>query len=111
MGRNFGRRWAGLGLAATLLAGCSYLSHDMTWTKAGVSEDEAWADLDSCESQARAATKSDRGIDQDIAATQGGNAAGIDPGLTSNMSGYQTQERYNAWVSECMTGYGYQRVQ
>jgi hypothetical protein len=92
------------------LSGCSYLSHDMTWTKAGVSEDEAWSDLDSCESMARAATKADRGIDQDIAAAQGGNAGGADYGLTTNMSGYQTQERYNSWVAECMTGFGYQRV-
>lgn len=105
-----GRRLATLLLAGTLLAGCSYLSRDMTWTKAGVSEDEAWADLDSCESQARAATKADRGIDQDIAAAQGGTMGAYDPGLTSNMSGYQTQERYDSWVSECMTGYGYQRV-
>lgn len=105
------RPLAALLLAGSVLGGCSFLSHEMTWTKPGVSEDEAWSDLDSCESQARAATKADRGIDQDIAATQGGNAAGVDPGLTSNMSGYQTQERYNAWVNECMTGYGYQRVQ
>lgn len=107
-----GRGIAVLLLAGTLVSGCSYLSRDMTWTKAGVSEDEAWSDLDSCESQARAATKADRGIDQDIAAAQGaGNPGGVDPGLTTNMNSYQTQERYDAWVNECMIGYGYQRVQ
>lgn len=109
--RQLGRHLPVLVLLGALTAGCSVFSHQMTWTKAGVSEDEAWADLDSCESQARAATKSDRNIDQDIAATQGGNAAGMDPMLTDSMSGYQTQDRYNDWVKECMTGYGYSRVQ
>jgi hypothetical protein len=111
MNRISGRKLAALLLAGSLLGGCSYLSREMTWTKAGVSEDEAWSDLDSCESQARAATKADRNIDQDIAAAQGGNAGGVDTGLSTNMSSYQTQERHDSWVDECMTGYGYQRVQ
>lgn len=111
MARVSARGMAVLLVAGLGLAGCSYLSNDMTWTKPGVSEDEAWSDLDSCESQARAATKADRGIDQDIAAAQGSNAGGMDTGLTTNLSGYQTQERYNSWVAECMTGFGYQRVQ
>lgn len=106
-----GRPLAILLLAGALLAGCSYFSHNMTWTKPGVGEDEARADLESCERQAHAATKADRGIDQDIAATQGGASGAYDPGLTTNMSGYQTQERYHAWVNECMLGFGYQRVQ
>ena len=61
-------------------------------------------------SLARAATKSDQNISQDIAASQGNNAAGMDPMLTDNMGGYQTQSRFNDWVNECMTGYGYSRV-
>ena len=105
-----GRRFAALILVGALAAGCSVFSHKMSWTKAGVSEDEAWSDLDSCESQARAATKSDQNISQDIAASQGNNAAGMDPMLTDNMGGYQTQSRFNDWVNECMTGYGYSRV-
>ncbi|MBL8707690.1 MAG: hypothetical protein JNL25_00730 [Rhodospirillaceae bacterium] len=97
-------------LLSASLSGCAYFSHDTRWTKAGVSEDEAWSDLDSCKRQARAATQSDRSIDQDIAATQGTGAAGTDPLQSTGISGYQTQKRYEDWVKECMIGFGYQPV-
>ena len=102
------RRLMALCLAAGLLAGCSYFDQGGSWTKAGTDPDQARTDLDSCEAEARAQTKVDRGIDQDIAATQGSGAFG-DPLADSGMSGYQSEKRYDDVVKECMQAFGYTR--
>ncbi len=95
-------------LSLSLLGACSTFSQGGGWTKPGVDPDQARSHLDSCEAEARAQTKVDRGIDQDIAATQGTGAFG-DPLADSGMSGYQSGQRYEDIVESCMQGYGYVR--
>ena len=102
------RRLTLLVMALTLLGGCSYFDQGSNWTKPGVDPDQARTDLDSCEAEARAQTKVDRGIDQDISATQGGGVFG-DPLADSGMSGYQSEKRYDDVVKECMQAFGYAR--
>ncbi|WP_374652772.1 hypothetical protein [Dongia sp.] len=102
------RRFLPLALLLSLLAGCSYFDRGGAWTQPGATADQARSDLDACEAEARAQTKVDRGIDQDIAATQGGGAFG-DPLADSGMSGYQSGKRYDDIVDECMRAFGYVR--
>lgn len=97
-------------LTITLLAGCSYFDEGGgNWTKSGSDVDQARSDLDSCEAEARAQTKVDRGIDQDIAATQGTGTFGS-PLADSGVSGYQSEKRYDDVVEECMQAFGYVRL-
>jgi hypothetical protein len=92
-----------------LLGACSMFDSGGSWMKPGENNpDQARTDLDNCEAEARAQTKVDRGIDQDIAATQGGGAFG-DPLADSGMSGYQSGKRYDDIVDECMQAFGYAR--
>jgi len=102
------RRLIFLTTALVWLGGCSYFDQGGDWTKPGVDPDQARTDLDSCEAEARAQTKVDRGIDQDISATQGGGVFG-DPLADSGMSGYQSEKRYDDVVKECMQAFGYVR--
>ena len=98
-----------LALSLSLLGACSYFDKGSNWTQPGGGDpDQARSDLDGCEAEARAQTKVDRGIDQDIAATQGNGAFG-DPLAESGMSGYQSSQRYNDIVESCMQGLGYVR--
>jgi hypothetical protein len=99
-----------ISLPISLLGACSYFNQGGNWTKPGVDSDQALSDLDSCEAEARAQTKVDRGIDQDIAATQGTGAFG-DPLADSGMSGYKSGKRYDDVVKACMQAFGYTRVQ
>lgn len=102
------RRFCAAFLTLALLSGCSYFDKGGAWTKPGTEADQMRTDLDACEAEARAQTKVDRGIDQDIAATQGGGAFG-DPLADSGMSGYQSSKRYDDIVNECMQAFGYVR--
>jgi hypothetical protein len=102
------RRFLALGLSISLLAGCSYFDRSGNWTKPGTPDEQLRSDLDACESAARAQTRVERGIDQDIAATQGAGALG-DPMADSGMSGYQSGKRYDDVVDECMRAFGYVR--
>jgi hypothetical protein len=95
-------------LTFMLLGACSTFDHGSNWTKPGASADQARTDLDSCEAEARAQTKVDRGIDQDIQATQGTGVFG-DPLADSGMSGYQSSKRYGDVVEACMQAFGYVR--
>jgi hypothetical protein len=97
-----------LALTLALLSGCSYFNQGGNWAKPGTDPDQALSDLDSCEAEARAQTKVDRGIDQDIAATQGTGAFG-DPTAETGMSGYQSAKRYDDIVESCMQAFGYAR--
>ena len=94
--------------AVLLLAACSYFDKGGTWTQPGASSEQMHSDLGSCEAEARAQTKVDRGIDQDIAATQGGGAFG-NPLADSGVSGYRSGKRYEDVVDECMRAFGYVR--
>lgn len=102
------RRFTLLAVTLALLSGCSYFDQGSNWTKPGVDPDQARTDLDSCEAEARSQTKVDRGIDQDISATQGGGVFG-DPLADSGMSGYESEKRYDDVVKECMQAFGYVR--
>lgn len=98
-----------LALSLSLLGACSYFDKGSNWTQPGGGDpDQARSDLDQCEAEARAQTKVDRGIDQDIAATQGSGAFG-DPLAESGMSGYQSGQRYDDIVDSCMQALGYAR--
>lgn len=95
--------------ALLLLSACSMFDQGGSWVQPGGGDpDQARTDLDSCEAEARAQTKVDRGIDQDIAATQGTGAFG-DPLADSGMSGYQSGKRYDDIVEACMQAFGYVR--
>ncbi|WP_374381682.1 hypothetical protein [Dongia sp.] len=94
--------------ALLLVSACSYFDKGGNWTQPGASSEQMHSDLGSCEAAARSQTKVDRGIDQDIAATQGGGAFG-DPLADSGVSGYRTGKRYDDIVDECMRAFGYVR--
>lgn len=96
-----------LSIASICLAGCSYFNQaGGSWFKSGVNADQTRTDLDACETEARSQTKVDRGIEQDITATQGSSTFG-DPLADSGMSGYESSKRYDDIVKECMQAFGY----
>jgi hypothetical protein len=102
------RRIFAFAVTLSLLGGCSYFDKGGNWFQSGVSSEQTHSDLGACEAEARAQTKADRGIDQDIAATQGTGAFG-DPLADSGMSGYQSNKRYDDIVAACMQAFGYVR--
>lgn len=102
------RRILPLMLAIGLLSACAHFGQGSNWTKPGVDSDQTLSDLDACEAEARAQTKVDRSIDQDIQATQGNGAFG-DPAAEAGMSGYQSDKRYDDIVEACMQAFGYSR--
>ena len=97
-----------LALARGRRGGWGGFSQGGNWAKPGTDPDQALSDLDSCEAEARAQTKVDRGIDQDIAATQGTGVFG-DPAAETGMTGYQSAKRYDDIVESCMQAFGYAR--
>ena len=97
-------------LALGLLSACTYFQQGGNWTKPGVDPDQALSDLDACEAEARAQTKVDRSIDQDIQATQGTGVFG-DPMAEAGVSGYRSDKRYDDIVEACMQAFGYSRAQ
>jgi septal ring factor EnvC (AmiA/AmiB activator) len=96
-------------LAGLLLAGCSFFSHSVTWTKSGTSEDQAQSDLAACKEQADTQTDRDAKIDQDIAsATAAPN--GIDQSPIQNIQNFRSQNRYKSILADCMQQNGYRKV-
>lgn len=93
-----------------LLAGCSFFSHSVTWTKSGATEDQAQSDLAQCQEQADVQTERDRSIDQDISAANSGGNAGIDTSPIQNMQSYHDDRRYKAILTDCMAQLGYHTV-
>ena len=96
--------------ALFLLAGCSFFSHSVTWSKSGVSEDQAQSDLGQCKEQADVQTDRDKGIDQDIAAANSGGNSGIDTSPIQNMQSYHDDRRYKSILEDCMAQLGYHKV-
>ena len=93
---------------AALLAGCSLFSTTNSWTKPGVSEEQAAADLRSCKQVASAEQATDAKIDQDTSAVMNDNAEGaVDNELSQNMSRQRTGKRYGEVVDDCMRQLGY----
>jgi hypothetical protein len=96
---------------AVLLAGCSFFSHSVTWTKSGATEEQAHDDLARCKEQADVQTERDRKINQDIAATNSGSEAGIDTSPLQDMQAYHDERRYKSILGDCMADLGYQKVE
>jgi hypothetical protein len=94
-----------------LLAGCSFFSHSVTWTKDGATEDQAQNDLASCQERADVQTGKDRDINRDIAAADGGGTSGIDTSPLQNMQTYHDDRRYKSILKSCMTELGYREVE
>ena len=102
----------GLALAALfLLAGCSFFSHSVSWSKSGVSEDQAQSDLAQCKEVADVQTERDKGIDQDIAAANNDSNSGIDTSPIQNMQSYHDDRRYKSILRDCMAQLGYHEVE
>jgi len=97
--------------AAVLLAGCSFFSHSVTWTKNGATEEQSHSDLAQCREQADVQTERDRNIDQDISAANSGANAGIDTSPLQNMQSYHDDRRYKSILEDCMAQLGYQKVE
>jgi hypothetical protein len=102
----------GLTLAATLasLAACSFLSHRVTWSKSGVSEDQAQSDLAACTEEAKTQTDRDTSIDQDIAAADTASSP-VDTTPLQNMQAYQRDRRFKSVLEDCMGQLGYRKVE
>jgi hypothetical protein len=98
-------------LSLFLLAGCSFFSHSVTWTKSGVSEDQAQSDLAQCKEVADTQTERDRNIDRDIEATNNDANAGLDTSPIQNMQSYHDDRRYKSILRDCMTSLGYGEVE
>jgi hypothetical protein len=100
---------AGALCLAAGLGGCSFFSHSVSWTKPGVTEDQAQSDLASCTEEAKTQTDQDKSIDQDIAAA---NTA-ANPNDTSplaNMQAYKHENRFKDVLEDCMGQLGYSKV-
>ena len=98
-------------MALALLAGCSFFSHSVTWTKSGVAEDQAQSDLAACKEQADVQTARDRSINQDIDAANNGANAGLDTSPIQNMQAYHDDRRYKSILEDCMAQLGYQKAE
>ena len=97
--------------ALFLLAGCSFFSHSVTWTKSGATEEQAQSDLAQCQEVADVQTARDRGINQDIAAADGGANSGIDTSPIQNMQAYKDDRRYKSILRDCKSQLGYREVE
>jgi hypothetical protein len=99
-----------LALAFTSLGGCSFFSHSVTWSKTGVTEDQAQSDLAQCTEQAKTQTDRDTEIDQDIAA--GDTSSGVvDTSPLQNMQAYKHDQRFKSILEDCMGQLGYRKVE
>jgi hypothetical protein len=98
-------------LALTLLGGCSFFSHSVTWTKSGVNEGQAQSDLAQCTDEAKSQTDIDQGITTDIQTTNNTGSAGIDTSPIQNMQSYQHERRFKSVLADCMAQLGYSKVE
>lgn len=94
-----------------LLAGCSFFSHSITWTKDGATEEQAHSDLAQCQEQADIQTERDRNIDQDIDAANSGSDSGINTAPIQNLQSYHSDRRYKSILADCMAQLGYHTVE
>jgi uncharacterized lipoprotein YajG len=93
-------------LAMLLLAGCSFFSHSVTWTKPGVTDAQAQDDLATCTQQAQVQTARDTSIDNDIAAVDTGTNA-VDSSPLQNLQAYKHENRFKSVLKDCMAQLGY----
>ena len=98
-------------VAALLLSGCALLSNKMTWSKPGATEAQAESDLADCTDLAKARTKADREIEQDIAANQPSGAGYSEPIMPESLTGYRSRQKFNEILDTCMTSLGYGRIE
>lgn len=101
-------RLLAVAVLALSLAGCSWFSETKSWSKPGVTAEEADADLQSCKEIAWSQQSTDEKIDQDTAATLGDESQGaVDTELSQNMSSQRSGKRYGDIVADCMRQLGY----
>ena len=67
------RAGAGVGLCLLLTVCAAPSTTEVRWVKTGADDDTIFRELRDCNAQANAAVASERGINQDINATLGGN--------------------------------------
>ncbi|WP_119304754.1 hypothetical protein [Dongia deserti] len=104
------RTLTSIGLAA-LLAGCSLFSTTTSWTKPGVTPEQAEADLDSCKRVARSHEKTDADIEQDRSVVLDDTQGAIDTGVSQDITRHRSRQRFDEFVDDCMRQLGYSPVQ
>ena len=102
----------GFSLVAALftLAGCSFFSHSVTWTKPGANQAQAESDLAQCTEEAKTQTDRDANIDRDIAAADTSSSP-VDTTPLQNMQAYQHERRFKSVLKDCMGQLGYSQVE
>jgi len=95
-----------VGALVLALTGCSFFSHSVTWSKAGVTDAQAEDDLATCTEQAQVQTDRDTSIDKDIAAVETGTNA-VDSSPLQNMQAYKHENRFKSVLKDCMAQLGY----
>jgi len=101
-------RFVPVAALALLLAGCSLFSTTQSWTKPGVTPEQAEYDLDICKEIAWASEDSDEKIDRDTDAAMGDAGQGaVDTELSQNMSSQRSGKRFSDIVDDCMRQLGY----
>jgi hypothetical protein len=101
-------RVAAAALVCLLLSVCAAPTAEMRWVKAGADDTTVLRELQDCNAQANAALASERGINQDINATLGGNwqFSGTAPieqqSMRAQASGYADKV-----LNDCMRAKGF----
>lgn len=99
-------------IATVLLAGCSLFTDTTSWTKTGVTPEQAEADLASCERIARAEQKTDTDIEQDRSVVLDDPTHGaVDTEVSQDIARQRSRERFEDIVDDCMRQLGYSPVQ
>src|SRR3954451_9915266 len=88
-------------MLAVTLGGCSFFSHSVTWSKAGVTDAQAQDDLATCTEQAQVQTDRDANIDKDISAAETGTNA-VDASPLQNIQSYKHENRFKSVLKDCM---------
>jgi hypothetical protein len=92
---------------ALMLGGCSFFSHSVTWSKAGVTDAQAQDDLATCTEQAQVQTGRDASIDKDIAAADTASSSAVDTSPLQNIQSYKHENRFKSVLKDCMSQLGY----
>lgn len=109
VGRYFPIPMLGTAALVAMLAGCSFFSHSITWSKPGVTDAQAQDDLATCTEQAQVQTDRDTSIDQDIAAAD--TSSNVVPNSPiQNIQGYKHENRFKSVLRDCMSQLGYHEV-
>jgi hypothetical protein len=103
------RGMAGL-FAPLLLAVCTAAPSEVRWMKTGADDQTITRELQDCNAQADAALASERGINQDINATLGGNwqLSGT-AGIQNQAMRQQTEGFADRVLNSCMRAKGFTR--